>query len=194
MRLLQLAQLPIKNIRFYSRHKHGWKLSWGLLENTQWCDGSECLNSPGALIKKNVWWFHTQILKHSLVVTGLLAFVLGCPLAFRSTTIRHVSGLQKCDPATFYFADWAGIHQLNWLYLLLGNARSLKHLCRLQIRDHLSRLRLRAPVFINFLPLPPRLKDYLRYKEFDVYGRGSIVNPLWKPRQLITDAPVIAGH
>uniref|UniRef100_A0A7N6FAQ2 SOCS box domain-containing protein n=1 Tax=Anabas testudineus TaxID=64144 RepID=A0A7N6FAQ2_ANATE len=47
------------------------------------------------------------------------------------------------------------------------NARSLKHLCRLRIREHLSRLRLRAPVFINFLPLPTRLKDYLRYKEFD---------------------------
>ncbi|XP_029012098.1 dynein axonemal heavy chain 12 isoform X1 [Betta splendens] len=57
------------------------------------------------------------------------------------------------------------------------NARSLKHLCRLRIREHLSRLRLRAPVFINFLPLPPRLKDYLRYKEFDVYSRGSVINP-----------------
>ncbi|XP_028265767.1 dynein heavy chain 12, axonemal [Parambassis ranga] len=55
------------------------------------------------------------------------------------------------------------------------NARSLKHLCRLRIREHLSRLRLRAPVFINFLPLPPRLRDYLRYKEFDVYSRGSVV-------------------
>ncbi|KAE8293584.1 Ankyrin repeat and SOCS box protein 14 [Larimichthys crocea] len=53
------------------------------------------------------------------------------------------------------------------------NARSLKHLCRLQIREHLSRLRLRAPVFISFLPLPPRLKDYLRYKEYDVFSQGS---------------------
>ncbi|XP_041655644.1 dynein heavy chain 12, axonemal isoform X2 [Cheilinus undulatus] len=58
------------------------------------------------------------------------------------------------------------------------NPRSLKHLCRLQIREHFSRLRLRAPVFINFLPLPPRLKDYLRYKEFDVYSRGSMVSLL----------------
>ncbi|KAM6924516.1 dynein axonemal heavy chain 12 [Xenentodon cancila] len=57
------------------------------------------------------------------------------------------------------------------------NARSLKHLCRLRIREHLNLLRLRAPVFINFLPLPPRLKDYLRFKEFDVYSRGSVVHP-----------------
>uniref|UniRef100_A0A673A941 Ankyrin repeat and SOCS box containing 14b n=1 Tax=Sphaeramia orbicularis TaxID=375764 RepID=A0A673A941_9TELE len=58
------------------------------------------------------------------------------------------------------------------------NARSLKHLCRLRIREHLCRLRLRAPAFINFLPLPPRLKDYLRYKEFDVYSRGIMVELL----------------
>uniref|UniRef100_A0A3Q4HBG4 Ankyrin repeat and SOCS box containing 14b n=1 Tax=Neolamprologus brichardi TaxID=32507 RepID=A0A3Q4HBG4_NEOBR len=57
------------------------------------------------------------------------------------------------------------------------NVRSLKHLCRLRIREHLRRLRLRAPAFINFLPLPPRLKDYLRYKEFDIYNRGSMIIP-----------------
>uniref|UniRef100_A0A3Q3CJJ1 Ankyrin repeat and SOCS box containing 14b n=1 Tax=Haplochromis burtoni TaxID=8153 RepID=A0A3Q3CJJ1_HAPBU len=57
------------------------------------------------------------------------------------------------------------------------NVRSLKHLCRLRIREHLKRLRLRAPAFINFLPLPPRLKDYLRYKEFDIYSRGSMIIP-----------------
>ncbi|XP_019724165.1 dynein heavy chain 12, axonemal isoform X1 [Hippocampus comes] len=53
------------------------------------------------------------------------------------------------------------------------NARSLKHLCRLKIREHLNGLRLKAPVFITYLPLPPMLKEYLRYKEFDVYHRGS---------------------
>uniref|UniRef100_A0A8C2XL21 Ankyrin repeat and SOCS box containing 14 n=1 Tax=Cyclopterus lumpus TaxID=8103 RepID=A0A8C2XL21_CYCLU len=60
---------------------------------------------------------------------------------------------------------------------LQRNTRGLKHLCRLRIREHLSRLRLRGPVFINYLPLPQRLKDYLRYKEFDVYSRGSVVSP-----------------
>jgi len=54
------------------------------------------------------------------------------------------------------------------------NARSLKHLCRLKIRESLGRLRLRAPVFISFLPLPASLKDYIRFKEYDVYSRGSM--------------------
>ncbi|XP_023861046.1 dynein axonemal heavy chain 12 isoform X1 [Salvelinus sp. IW2-2015] len=53
------------------------------------------------------------------------------------------------------------------------NVRSLKHLCRLRIRDCLSRLRLRSPAFISFMPLPTRLKDYLRYREYDIYSRGS---------------------
>ncbi|XP_054642944.1 dynein axonemal heavy chain 12 isoform X2 [Dunckerocampus dactyliophorus] len=66
--------------------------------------------------------------------------------------------------------------QKQWLEIchIQKNARSLKHLCRLQIREHLNCLRLRASVFINYLPLPSRLKDYLRYKEFDVYNRGSL--------------------
>ncbi|KAG9337074.1 hypothetical protein JZ751_029842 [Albula glossodonta] len=41
------------------------------------------------------------------------------------------------------------------------NVRCLKHLCRLKIRDCMGRLRLRAPVFMSFLPLPDRLKDYI---------------------------------
>ncbi|KAK5923853.1 hypothetical protein CgunFtcFv8_000784 [Champsocephalus gunnari] len=69
--------------------------------------------------------------------------------------------------------------QKQWMEIchIQSNTRSLKHLCRLRIREHLIHLRLRSPVFINYLPLPPRLKDYIRYKEFDVYSRGSMVNP-----------------
>ncbi|XP_070825290.1 dynein axonemal heavy chain 12 [Chaetodon trifascialis] len=83
----------------------------------------------------------------------------------------HVSFCTKLKDALKEQKQWPEICHIQ------RNARSLKHLCRLRIREHLSRLRLRGPVFINFLPLPPRLKDYLRYKEFDVYSRGSMVNP-----------------
>ncbi|XP_066529155.1 dynein axonemal heavy chain 12 [Hoplias malabaricus] len=51
------------------------------------------------------------------------------------------------------------------------NVRSLQHLCRLRIRKCLGRLRLRAPVFMSFLHLPKPLKDYILYKEYDVYGQ-----------------------
>lgn len=55
-----------------------------------------------------------------------------------------------------------------------ANTRSLKHLCRLKIRKCLGRLRLRCPVFLTFLPLPNPLKEYILYKEYDLYGQGNL--------------------
>ncbi|XP_042305066.1 ankyrin repeat and SOCS box protein 14 isoform X4 [Sceloporus undulatus] len=60
------------------------------------------------------------------------------------------------------------------IHAILTNARSLKHLCRLRIRKCLGRLRLRCPVFLTFLPLPNRLKEYILYKEYDLYGQGNL--------------------
>lgn len=57
------------------------------------------------------------------------------------------------------------------------NARSLQHLCRLKIRRCLGRLRLRAPVFMSFLPLPDRLKEYILYREYDLYGQRNKMRP-----------------
>ncbi|XP_076023065.1 dynein axonemal heavy chain 12 [Genypterus blacodes] len=82
----------------------------------------------------------------------------------------HVSLCTKLTDSLTEQKQWSEISNIQ------RNVRCLKHLCRLRIREHLSRLRMRAPMFINFLPLPPRLKDYLRYKEYDVYSRGSIFN------------------
>ncbi|XP_075844965.1 ankyrin repeat and SOCS box protein 14 isoform X1 [Microtus pennsylvanicus] len=59
------------------------------------------------------------------------------------------------------------------IHLILTNPRSLKHLCRLKIRKCMGRLRLRCPVFMSFLPLPNRLKAYILYKEYDLYGQES---------------------
>ncbi|XP_053456747.1 ankyrin repeat and SOCS box protein 14 isoform X3 [Nycticebus coucang] len=57
---------------------------------------------------------------------------------------------------------------------LKANPRSLKHLCRLKIRKCMGRLHLRCPVFMSFLPLPNLLKAYILYKEYDLYGQGSL--------------------
>ncbi|MGH0136033.1 UNVERIFIED_CONTAM: hypothetical protein FKN15_058797 [Acipenser sinensis] len=42
------------------------------------------------------------------------------------------------------------------------------------IRCCLGQLRLRAPVFLTFLPLPNRLKDFLLYREYDVRREGPL--------------------
>ncbi|KAG8523857.1 Ankyrin repeat and SOCS box protein 14 [Galemys pyrenaicus] len=66
--------------------------------------------------------------------------------------------------------------QINWseIHFILTNPRSLKHLCRLKIRKCMGRLHLRCPVFMSFLPLPNRLKAYVLYEEYDLYGQGIL--------------------
>ncbi|XP_051546403.1 ankyrin repeat and SOCS box protein 15 [Myxocyprinus asiaticus] len=54
---------------------------------------------------------------------------------------------------------------------ILGNPRTLKHLCRLVIRREMTPCRLGDPKFIKSGPFPPGLKGYLMYKEYDLYGK-----------------------
>uniref|UniRef100_A0A9J8ACC7 Ankyrin repeat and SOCS box containing 14b n=1 Tax=Cyprinus carpio carpio TaxID=630221 RepID=A0A9J8ACC7_CYPCA len=82
--------------------------------------------------------------------------------------VDHVTLCSKLKSVLVEQKQWPEICKIQ------ENARSLKHLCRLKIRDCLGRLRLRAPVFISFLPLPASLKDYIRFKEYDIYSRGSV--------------------
>ncbi|XP_065811278.1 dynein axonemal heavy chain 12 isoform X3 [Labrus bergylta] len=79
----------------------------------------------------------------------------------------HVTLCSKLKAAVMEQQQWPDICRLQ------ENARCLKHLCRLRIRQCLGRLRLRSPVFMSFLPLPGRLKDYIQYKEYDLYGQQS---------------------
>ncbi|XP_010767541.1 dynein heavy chain 12, axonemal-like [Notothenia coriiceps] len=56
---------------------------------------------------------------------------------------------------------------------LQESASCLQHLCRLQVSSCLGRLRLRSPVFMSFLPVSERLKDYILYREYNLYGKQS---------------------
>ncbi|XP_050792184.1 ankyrin repeat and SOCS box protein 15 isoform X4 [Gopherus flavomarginatus] len=62
--------------------------------------------------------------------------------------------------------EWPEIHQI------LENPRPLKHLCRLKIRKLMGLRRLWRQAAMAKLPLPPVLKDYILYKEYDLYGKG----------------------
>ncbi|KAG7456050.1 hypothetical protein MATL_G00247620 [Megalops atlanticus] len=55
---------------------------------------------------------------------------------------------------------------------ILGNPRTLKHLCRLVIRRQMTLKRLCDPDIMDSAPFPPMVKNYLVYKEYDLYGRG----------------------
>uniref|UniRef100_H2SGL2 Ankyrin repeat and SOCS box containing 14 n=1 Tax=Takifugu rubripes TaxID=31033 RepID=H2SGL2_TAKRU len=81
--------------------------------------------------------------------------------------VDHVTLCSKLKGAVMEQPQWPDICRLQ------ENARRLKHLCRLRIRRCLGRLRLRSPVFMSFLPLPGRLKDYLLYREYDMCSGTS---------------------
>uniref|UniRef100_A0A3Q2PVX5 Ankyrin repeat and SOCS box containing 14 n=1 Tax=Fundulus heteroclitus TaxID=8078 RepID=A0A3Q2PVX5_FUNHE len=79
--------------------------------------------------------------------------------------VDHVRLCCKLKAVLMEQKQWSDICRLQ------ENARCLQHLCRLRIRRCLGRLRLRSPVFMSFLPLPERLKDYILYREYDLLGR-----------------------
>ncbi|MCJ8735977.1 hypothetical protein PDJAM_G00253620 [Pangasius djambal] len=56
------------------------------------------------------------------------------------------------------------------IFDILGNPRSLKHMCRLLIRRKMTPRKLGDPGIINSAPFPPLLKNYLMYREYDLYG------------------------
>ncbi|XP_036389747.1 dynein heavy chain 12, axonemal isoform X2 [Megalops cyprinoides] len=98
--------------------------------------------------------------------------------------LKHISGqvvrimLDYVDHVTFCSKlKVILVEQPQWPEIchIQGNPRSLKHMCRLAIRSCLGRLRLRAPVFMSFLPLPPRLKDYILFREYDLYAQGTVM-------------------
>ncbi|KAM8974513.1 ankyrin repeat and SOCS box protein 15 [Pelodytes ibericus] len=62
--------------------------------------------------------------------------------------------------------EWPEIEEI------IGNPRPLKHLCRLRIRKLVGLERLQRKSPMNKLPLPPMLKSYLMFKEYDLYGIG----------------------
>ncbi|XP_077428936.1 dynein axonemal heavy chain 12 isoform X2 [Vanacampus margaritifer] len=79
--------------------------------------------------------------------------------------VDHVTLCSKLKAAIMEQQQWGDICRLQ------ENARCLQHLCRLRIRSCLGRLRLRSPVFMSFLPLPPPLKDYVLYREYDLHDQ-----------------------
>ncbi|OXB58918.1 hypothetical protein ASZ78_001906 [Callipepla squamata] len=61
--------------------------------------------------------------------------------------------------------EWTEIRQI------LDNPRPLKHLCRLKIRKLMGLCRLQKLSSMRKFPLPPVLKNYILYKEYDLYGK-----------------------
>ncbi|XP_017350330.1 ankyrin repeat and SOCS box protein 15b isoform X3 [Ictalurus punctatus] len=97
-------------------------------------------------------------LKHLVgrLVRTLLDYVIDVPICPK---LQKILEMQK---------EWPEICDI------LRNPRYLQHLCRLVIRKRITLRRLNNPRFMSELSFPPALKNYLIYKEYDLYGRMKI--------------------
>lgn len=81
--------------------------------------------------------------------------------------LDHVTFCSKLKLALVETKQWPEICAIQ------ESPRLLQHLCRLCIRRSLGRLRLRSDTFMSFLPLPQPLKNYILFKEYELYSGPS---------------------
>ncbi|XP_066529411.1 dynein axonemal heavy chain 12 isoform X1 [Hoplias malabaricus] len=137
-------------------------------------DVQRCFDCPygeGSHVPVGYEGWSTSVIKDmvfcEVITVSWLKHFAGHVVRIMLDYVDHVTFCSKLKSTLVEQKEWSEICKIQ------GNTRSLKHLCRLKIRECLGRLRLRAPVFITFLPLPNSLKDYIRFKEYDIYSRGS---------------------
>ncbi|XP_033483401.1 dynein axonemal heavy chain 12 isoform X1 [Epinephelus lanceolatus] len=137
-------------------------------------DVGRCFDCPygsGSHIPEDYEGWSNSVIKDTMfcevITVSWLTDLSGEVVRILFDYLDHVTMCSKLKAAVMEQKQWPEICRLQ------ENARSLKHLCRLKIRRCLGRLRLRSAVFMSFLPLPERLKDYIRYREYDLYNRQS---------------------
>uniref|UniRef100_H3DJE7 Ankyrin repeat and SOCS box containing 14 n=2 Tax=Tetraodon nigroviridis TaxID=99883 RepID=H3DJE7_TETNG len=137
-------------------------------------DVQRCFDCPygnSAHIPEGYEGWSNSVIKDTLfcevITVSWLKHLSGQVVCILLDYVDHVTLCSKLKGAVMEHQQWPHIC---WLQ---ENARRLKHLCRLRIRRCLGRLRLRSPVFMSFLPLPRRLKDYILYREYDMHDQKS---------------------
>ncbi|XP_060892130.1 ankyrin repeat and SOCS box protein 15-like isoform X1 [Labrus mixtus] len=84
------------------------------------------------------------------------------------TLLDYVSHVHICSKLRVLLekqAEWTEICDI------LSSPRSLRHLCRLEIRRRLTLKRLNKPEIMDSHVFPPRLKSFILYRELDLYSQ-----------------------
>ncbi|XP_048879143.1 dynein axonemal heavy chain 12-like [Brienomyrus brachyistius] len=141
-------------------------------------DAQRCFDCPygqGSHVPHDYEGWTPSVIKDTMFCEVITVFWLrdisGLVVRILLDYVDHVQFCSKLKVALMEQKQWPDICRIQ------ENTRCLKHLCRLKIRDCLGKLRLRAPIFMNFLPLPKSLKDYIQYREYDLYGLGTLKDP-----------------
>ncbi|KAK9966896.1 hypothetical protein ABG768_003982 [Culter alburnus] len=137
-------------------------------------DVERCFDCPygdGSHVPDGYEGWSDTVIKDTLfcevICVSWLKHLTGSVVRIMLDYVDHVTFCSKLKAVLMEQKQWTEICQIQ------ENVRCLQHLCRLKIRACLGRLRLRAPIFMSFLPLPDRLKQYILYREYDLYSQKS---------------------
>ncbi|KAM6927283.1 dynein axonemal heavy chain 12 [Xenentodon cancila] len=135
-------------------------------------DVERCFDCPygnGSHIPEDYEGWTSTVIKDTMfcevITVSWLKHLSGHVIRILLDYVDHVTLCSKLKATLMEQKEWSDICSLQ------ESARCLKHLCRLRIRRCLGRLRLRSPVFMSFVPLPDRLKNYILYREYDTWER-----------------------
>ncbi|KAK7899422.1 hypothetical protein WMY93_020275 [Mugilogobius chulae] len=133
-------------------------------------DVHKCFDCPygsGSHVPQNYEGWSDSVIKDSLFCEVMcvlsLRYLSGHVVRILLDYLDHVTFCSKLKTALMETKEWPEICAIQ------ENPRSLQHLCRLRIRRCLGRLRLRSATFMSFLQLPQRLKNYIQFKEYELY-------------------------
>uniref|UniRef100_UPI003AAC1882 ankyrin repeat and SOCS box protein 15b n=1 Tax=Centroberyx gerrardi TaxID=166262 RepID=UPI003AAC1882 len=101
------------------------------------------------------------------VSVSWLVHLVGSVVEMLLDYVSHVSLCPNLQRILERKPEWPDICDI------LGQPRTLQHLCRLVIRGRMSPRTLNDPEAMAAVPFPPRLKHYLTYREYDLYSDPS---------------------
>ncbi|XP_018542930.1 LOW QUALITY PROTEIN: ankyrin repeat and SOCS box protein 15b [Lates calcarifer] len=134
----------------------------------QCCHGdSEEMDSTWTELHNQAYQIYSQanvISFCEFVSVSWLANLVGKVVRMLLDYVSHVSICPDLKRILEREPEWDEISDM------LSKPRSLQHLCRLVIRGRLSLRTLNNPEAMAAAPFPPRLKSYLTYREYDLYG------------------------
>ncbi|XP_067347339.1 ankyrin repeat and SOCS box protein 15b isoform X2 [Channa argus] len=98
------------------------------------------------------------------VSVSWLTYLVGSVVRMLLDYVNHVNICPNLKHILERRPEWNEISDI------LSKPRCLQHLCRLVIRSHMSLRTLNDPEAMAAVSFPPRLKNYLTYKEYDLYA------------------------
>ncbi|XP_033471045.2 ankyrin repeat and SOCS box protein 15b [Epinephelus lanceolatus] len=132
----------------------------------QCCHGnSEEIDSTWADLHNQAYQIYTQpgaITFCEFVSVSWLTHLLGSLVRMLLDYVGHVSICPVLRNILEKRPEWDEISDI------LSKPRSLQHLCRLAVRGCMTLRTLNDPVAMAAVPYPPRLKNYLTYREYNI--------------------------